>query len=630
MRSGDRYFGQKLRIPSVPIDCLITFIFVYMMSCCVAQANIRCTLPPGNAPNGPTVKSEEFCRYFKAYRRNGSSIDTRILRTMGLGDSDSYLARRMALVVGVGDYPNLDADANLLESANNDLRNLTKFLIDDQEFDEVIVLSNADATKENIEYFLTSYIKHVANSYSGHTQFLFAYTGHGFPSQNHGESSQLALYGISGFDDYERSLGLGTLAQWLRDLASVNFSSVALINACYGGDIFGISYGGANPDAPGKPGGWALTAGARDELVWSLGTKGTGSIFYDLLIDGIRSGKADPLYGQKIVDKYGQIVRREALVRLGQLNGFLTAEIEGLGNNPKTQQPYSFPNIGVLQNQGGAQGGFFFLTPRVLAQSTPNPDGTRDANAIGEGGAVSSIYRRPDLKVFNDPDDYPIQGTRLTNIEAKVDWSEAKRSGLEFAYLRATDFNGKFDTSFNVNWLAASAAGIARGAYHTFDPCMPVASQLELLKKVVPQSADALPIAIDVTFHSNPLYAHAGFACAIVTPEELEDTVLELSKSIADYYRKLPVIIGDRWAFENILDDRFRTFPIWLHEIQDGRPSVNLPGSNPWTFWQVGDQKSSSLGMSERTVFFGNAAQFESYSFGTRNEALWAAGVIDK
>lgn len=542
------------------------------------------------------------------------------------------MARRLAIIVGVGEYPNLNSQANLLESANNDVSHLLSFLNGDQEFDEVIVLSNKDATKENVEYFLTSYLKRVANSYSGHTQFLFAYSGHGFQSPNRGESAQLALFGISGFDDYDHSLGLGTLAQWLRDLGSANFSSIALINACYGGDIFGTSYGGANPDAPGKPGGWALTAGAADDLVWSSGKAAAGSIFYDLMIDGIRTGKADPFYGQQIVNKEAQVIRRESLVRLGQLNGYLTGQIENLGINPKTQQPYSYPNIGVLQNQGGAQGGFFFLAPRVVVQMPPNPDGTRDVNPIGEKGPFSSIYHRADLKVFNDPAEYPIKGGQFSSKQEHIDWQRIK-AGLDFAYIRATDFGGKIDDAFAGNWINSAKAGVARGAYHTFDPCMPSSDQLKLLRETVPVSMDALPIAVDVTFHSSSRFTQSTVTCrGLENTAQIKQSILEVARQLKSDYGKLPILVGDSWAFSNVIDDDFRAFPIWMHEIERGHPSVRLAGSNPWTLWQTSNA-AHVPGVEEQfeqSVFFGTPDQFETFQKGSDNLALSAAGREEK
>ncbi|MBB3386856.1 MULTISPECIES: GH25 family lysozyme [unclassified Rhizobium] len=610
---------------------VICFV-VWLLGWSQSHADIRCTIPPATEPNGPTVKSEDFCEYFKTYRPSGSEIDPRILRAMGLKDSDSDKARRLAIIVGVGEYPNLNSDQNLLVSADNDIQHLIEFLRTDQQFDEIIVLRNKDATRENIEYFLTSYLKHTANSYSGHTQFLFAYSGHGFPSQNTGESAQLALFGISGFDDYDHSLGLGILAQWLRDLSSTNFSSVALINACYGGDIFGTSYGGANPDAPGKPGGWALTAGAADDLVWSSGKSNAGSIFYDLMIDGIKTGKADPFYGQKVVDREAHVVRQESLVRLGQLNGYLTGEIENLGMNPKTSRPYSYPNIGVLQNRGTAQGGFFFLAPRVVVQLPPKPDGTRETNPIGEYGPVSSIYHRADLKVFNDPDDYPIKGVQLSSRQHDIDWSQVKNR-VNWVYIRATDFGGSIDSNFLANWSDSAKAGMPRGAYHTFDPCMAPSDQLKTIEEEVPVMKDALPIAIDVAYHSNRDFTENITTCPNLGDEAgIKKSILELANQLRGYYGKLPIIVGDSWAFSNLIDDDFRSFPIWMHEIDNGHPSVRLAGSNPWTLWLTSNASvlPGTQGHFDESVFFGTPAQFAGFQKGSENIALSAAGSGEK
>ncbi|MCP4407891.1 MAG: caspase family protein [Gammaproteobacteria bacterium] len=60
----------------------------------------------------------------------------------------------VALVVGVSKYKYLTP----LESTRNDARELADFLLDSGEFEQVILLTEQDATKNVIEYFIEDYI----------------------------------------------------------------------------------------------------------------------------------------------------------------------------------------------------------------------------------------------------------------------------------------------------------------------------------------------------------------------------------------------------------------------------------------------------------------------------------------
>ena len=60
----------------------------------------------------------------------------------------------VALVIGVSRYRYLQP----LESTQNDARQLAEFLLNSGEFEQVILLTEEDATKRAIEYFMEDYI----------------------------------------------------------------------------------------------------------------------------------------------------------------------------------------------------------------------------------------------------------------------------------------------------------------------------------------------------------------------------------------------------------------------------------------------------------------------------------------
>ncbi|RYH05608.1 MAG: hypothetical protein EON57_07475, partial [Alphaproteobacteria bacterium] len=63
---------------------------------------------------------------------------------------------------------------------------------------------------------------------------------------------------------------------------------------------------------------------------------------------------------------------------------------------------------------------------------------------------------------------YPIHGIDVSKYQGDIDWDTARKGGVSFAYLKATEGGDRVDQRFAENWRAARAAGMPRGAYHFF------------------------------------------------------------------------------------------------------------------------------------------------------------------
>src|SRR6266404_1627308 len=61
--------------------------------------------------------------------------------------------RSVAIVIGVSQYKYLPK----LESTKKDAERVKNYLLDSEEFDQVVFLTDGDATKERIEYFMDDY-----------------------------------------------------------------------------------------------------------------------------------------------------------------------------------------------------------------------------------------------------------------------------------------------------------------------------------------------------------------------------------------------------------------------------------------------------------------------------------------
>ena len=319
-------------------------------------------------PSGARVKDEAFCRFFRMYRTGDDPLDARITKRLKVGVGQKV--RSIAVVIGNSVYKNLEgAD---LPPAKIDFDNLVRFFSTTQQFDEVIGLENDDATRSSIGYFLDEYLVDRSASFPNSARLVVAYSGHGIPARGPFPAA-LVLAGAQSTSEAANLYPLSSLKSSLQNLSGAYFHVLALINACYGGAVFDVALGGGNQSISTEPGAHALTAGPNDELVYSLGETGQGSIFFDSLIKGIERGEADIFFVNE-VDSQSRLSRHKGdIVRLGGLVSYLTNEIENINTIRLRADPgavpYNGPWSGSIEPiKSTARGAFFFLSPKAATQ----------------------------------------------------------------------------------------------------------------------------------------------------------------------------------------------------------------------------------------------------------------------
>ncbi len=100
-------------------------------------------------------------------------------------------------------------------------------------------------------------------------------------------------------------------------------------------------------------------------------------------------------------------------------------------------------------------------------------------------------------------DSYPVQGIDVSDGDGAVNWFTVKAMDVDFAYARATAGVDTRDAMFAEHWAAMYEAGVPRGAIHVFSLCRLAADQAASFVATVPRDPDALPAAIDLSFHDD-------------------------------------------------------------------------------------------------------------------------------
>jgi lysozyme len=556
---------------------------------------------------GATVDVEARCAYFEHFASENDPPDARIARNLKVGVGE--FARSIAVVVSISEYANSQFN---LPAAKIDAYNLKHFLIEDQKFDEVIILENQSATIENIRYFLRTYATERAAFYGGKVRFLFAFSGHGVPVQTVGDvetstgvrpSVGLALANAANDHDLDNIYGLNELRPLFTDLAKNTYHFLALINACYGGDLFGLSMPGGDTNDPESRSSEGITAGPADDTVISLGA-GHGSLFFETLIKGIESGDADPDARNVTLGFMPQPQKYNGIVRLGALDTYLSTQIEKtIASGVVSAEELSGNEhhwIGPIVPDGERSlGGFFFLQHAPIPNAPPNPPTIGQVSAyvaslhLGKSftPSLNQIALSPERDDgFGRLRQLPGEkrGVDVSRFSGAIDWRRVANADIRFAYIKSTGSATYADQLFRSNWDGTKAAGLLRGAYHTFSFCTSPDSQLENIRRVVPPDSDALPFALDIDLYEGQANATVSFLgqegrCAEQLGfEGIRRAVSIMIAGLKATYGSVPVLYGNNYLLDEVLGPDF-TKQITLWRVSLGVRGAPTP---PWTLWQ--------------------------------------------
>lgn len=176
-------------------------------------------------------------------------------------------------------------------------------------------------------------------------------------------------------------------------------------------------------------------------------------------------------------------------------------------------------------------------------------------------------------------DDYPVQGIVADAAHGKLDWPMLAATGVDFAYVVATDGSKNRDPNFAANMAGAGDAGVRFGPMHRYDLCRLASDQATLFITTVPRSEAALPAAVEFGFSEK---------CA-----SKPDRALVLSE-VATFLSQIEAHLGkpailkvsqdfeDQYKLSSSID---RT--VWLEK------TWLLPdyAARPWVMWTANPQR---------------------------------------
>lgn len=177
------------------------------------------------------------------------------------------------------------------------------------------------------------------------------------------------------------------------------------------------------------------------------------------------------------------------------------------------------------------------------------------------------------------PARFPVHGIDAARFQTSIDWNTARRNGVNFAFIKATEGGDLLDVAFENHWRGAARAGVARGAYHFYYFCTSPEVQARWFIANVPRG-NMLPPVLDMEW--NPFSP----TCATVRPPaaQVQDQMRRWLRIVEAHYGQRPIIYTTpRFFKENNLAS-FKGYEYWLRTTAK-TPREAYPGQ-PWRFWQ--------------------------------------------
>ena len=203
-------------------------------------------------------------------------------------------------------------------------------------------------------------------------------------------------------------------------------------------------------------------------------------------------------------------------------------------------------------------------------------------------------------------DHHDVHGVDVAKFQNEIAWADVRNSGIEFAFIKATEGADRIDDRFQQNWLAAKEAGLPRGAYHFNYWCSPMSNQIDWFKRNVPVDPDALPPVLDLEWNfSSPTCPRK------VEREVALPAIHSFLTQMEAHYRKRPIIYTDIVFHRDILSDgAFSNYPIWVRSVKD-LPQSRYPGRS-WALWQYTERGAvpGIRGNVDKNAFAGTRSQW--------------------
>lgn len=186
-----------------------------------------------------------------------------------------------------------------------------------------------------------------------------------------------------------------------------------------------------------------------------------------------------------------------------------------------------------------------------------------------------------------------------------MDWKRARRSGVNFAFIKATEGGDLLDPQFRTHWRGAGKADVLRGAYHFYYFCTSAEVQAKWFIRNVPRERGTLPPVLDLEWNAFSPTCQKRPEGRIVRREAR--IFLDMVEA---RFGQRPIIYTTPGFYRDTDLGRLGREEFWLRSTAK-TPKQAYPGQH-WQFWQYsGTGKVAGIeGHTDLNVFNGSAGDW--------------------
>lgn len=180
-----------------------------------------------------------------------------------------------------------------------------------------------------------------------------------------------------------------------------------------------------------------------------------------------------------------------------------------------------------------------------------------------------------------------VEGIDISSWQgSNIDWTKVKASGIDFVFIKATQDSSYTNPYFQKHWQEARRQNIIRGAYHFFDPRVPVEKQVtHFVSKVKELQEGDLPPMLDLEVEA--------WWQSIPAADRLP-LVFAWLQAVEAKLRLPPILYMGFYFARDILrtsgHHELLRYKLWTaHYTRKPGPLI-APPFKSWTFWQYTDR----------------------------------------
>ncbi len=201
-----------------------------------------------------------------------------------------------------------------------------------------------------------------------------------------------------------------------------------------------------------------------------------------------------------------------------------------------------------------------------------------------------------------------VHGIDVSKWNGEINWRSVKKSGVAFAFIKATEGKDVLDTKFSEYWRGAQRANLAHAPYHFYYFCSSPDEQADWFIRNVPKESMSLPPVLDVEWN------HQSKTCSYrPSAVEVRRMMKRFMDRIEAYYGKRPIIYTAVDFHRDNLVGYFQDYHFWVRSTAE--PPSETYADRRWAFWQY-TSTGRIPGIENKTdinVFAGNRANWKNW-----------------